>query len=63
MEERIKGRVRVEIGRADRRGIGTPKNVGAKTFGSGQPNKSSECEANSLSSCTQRLLGTDGYAG
>ena len=63
MEEQNKGRVRTEIGRTYRRGVGTQKNVGAKTYGSRQSNQSTVRKASSLSSCTQRLLGAYGHAG
>ena len=55
-------RVRTEIGRTHRRSFRTPKNVGAKTFGGREPSQIFGCEANRLSSCAQRLLGTYGHA-
>jgi len=40
----------------------TPKDVGAKTLGGREPDKTSGCKAECLPSCTQRLLGTSGHA-
>ena len=55
-------RGRTEVERTHRRSFRTPKNVGTKTFGGREPSQIFGCEANRLSSCTQRLLGTYGHA-
>ena len=58
MQERNKRRVRTEIGGADRPGIRAQKDVGTTAFGGRGPGRIFGCKTNSLSGCTQRLLGT-----
>lgn len=63
MRQKVDRGSRKEIEGTYRRSLRTPKNVGTKVFGGREPGKSIGCQASCLSSGTQRLLGTFGFAG